>query len=138
MDENLKQRLLSSKENADREIAKINAAGEVTEETVYRYLRPYILYKFLLDGEERLPEDFTGLVKLSIARTAKIDPALLKDLQRAQKCTSASSVAIKKGLLFLDIQRQLGITFDPEKTTDIGSLRDLARLVFDKLQEQKP
>lgn len=132
MNEDMKMRLLASKENAEREIRKVDQEETLTIDTVYTHLKPYIMYKFLLMEEDMTTEDFTELVKISIAKTSKLDPALLKEIQRAQKCSSASSVAIKKVLLYMDIQRQLDIRFDPEKTGDIETIRDIAALIMDK------
>lgn len=134
MDTELKRKLLSSKENADRAISGILGENELSQDTVLKHLRPYIMYKFLLSESEMKTEDFTELVKTSIVKASKIDPELLKEIRGAQKCTSASSVAIKKVLVYMDLQRQLGIKFDPEKTGDIETLGDIAALLVEKIK----
>lgn len=132
----MKKRLLSSKENADRAIAGILEEKEISPLTIYRHLKSYVMYKFFFTEDEMTTDDFTELTEQSIAKASKMDPAMLKELIRAQKCTSASSVAIKKVLFYMDIQKQLGIRFDPEKTGAVETLGDIADLIYEKIKVQ--
>ena len=98
-------------------------------------LRQFILAKFLLD-EEEIPENagFDDLVEKSLSHSMKIDPSLVAEFDTAKSCDGATSAMAKKVLLFMTIERELGLQLPALETARVKTLEDIAQLVYRTMQ----
>ncbi len=133
--EQIKQLILSSKRLAAADMAEIKAALPLTREHFAEKLRAYVLHKYMLDPAAALPEDFSALTDLSLARSMRISPELVREFDLAKSCDGASSAMAKKVLLFMAIQRELGIELPAMESARVTSLAALADLAWGELEK---
>ena len=131
--EQIRELILSSKRLAAGDMAEIKAAAPLTKELFTEKLRDYVLHKYMLDPAAALPEDFSALTDLSLARSMKISPELVREFDLARSCDGASSAMAKKVLLFMAIQRELGIELPAMASARITNLAALAELAWNEL-----
>ena len=133
--EQIKELILSSKRLAAADMAEIKAAVPLMREHFAEKLREYVLHKYMLSPEMELPEDFSALTDLSLARSMRISPELVREFDLAKSCDGASSAMAKKVLLFMAIQRELGIELPAMESARITSIAALADLAWGELQK---
>lgn len=129
----VKALLASYRARAAAHLEAIKTCSDLTQAFVQEHITAYVLSKFLLDtgsGED----DFDLLVRTSIARSAKLAPELIKELEETRDCTGSTSTMAKKVLLFLSIQRNLDILLPAEASANIATLNDLGTLVWKELE----
>ena len=131
--EQIKQLIVSSKRLAAADMAEIKAALPLTKAFFADKLRCYVLHKYMLDPDMELPENFSELTDLSLSRSMRISPELVKEFDLAKSCDGASSAMAKKVLLFMAIQRELGIELPAIESARITSLADLAELAWNEM-----
>ena len=130
-------RLLSrAHSQAAKEAEIIKGASDPSLEFVYEHLRKHILAKFLL-SDDCTEDGLRELVKLSLARTMKLDKSLLKELDKAAPCDNVSSASAKKILLLYAIQKDLAIQPDAAVLTTRATVMELAKLVYFQLSQDK-
>lgn len=124
----------ASRKAAALQISQLKAEKALNYTMVDRYLRAYILSKYLL-SEQELPEGevFSDIVRASLAKSMKISGKLVEQFDRAQSCDGTTSAMAKKILLILAIQRELEILLDETACAKIATLSDFTRLVFDTM-----
>ena len=120
---------------ADRMKEAANAADAVIEEyyknpsdnaeDLARMILRYITVRLQLPPEE-VSENITVMVRSSISRATGISIEELKKMDRPGACGSAPAVLAKKILLFLDIQKKLGVQMPPADAGKIRTVQDLA------------
>ncbi len=108
-DERIKELILTSKKVAAADMAEIKSAIPLKKEFFARKLRDFVLHRYMLSPEDELPEDFGELTELSLAQSMRISPELVREFDLAKSCDGATSAMAKKVLLFMTIQRELGI-----------------------------
>lgn len=132
--EEVKALILSSKKVSAADMAEIKSAAPLTREHFARKLRDFVLHRYLLSPEdETLPEDFNTLTELSLSQSMKISPELVKEFDLAKSCDGATSAMAKKVLLFMTIQRELGIELPAAETARLKSLPQLADLAWNEM-----
>ena len=130
----IKELILGSKKKASADMADIRAQDPLTFSFFSGKLRDFVLHKYLLSPDDpSLPEDFSALTDLSLASSMKISPELVKEFDLAKSCDGASSAMAKKVLLFMAVQRELGIELPAMETARISTLSDLSKLTWDTL-----
>lgn len=129
----IKELILSSKRVAAADMAEIKSRAPLSKDLFTRKLRDFVLHKYMLSPEAELPEDFSALTELSLAQSMKISPELVKEFDLAKSCDGASSAMAKKVLLFMAIQRELGIELPAMETARIKTLRELAELAWTEM-----
>lgn len=117
---------------AEKEAEIIRNELEPSLEFVYEHLRKYILAKFLL-SEENEEDQLQELVELSLARSMKLDPKIIKKFDKAVPCDNVSSASAKKVMLLYAVQKDLNIHPDAELLTSKKGVRELAALVHSLL-----
>ena len=138
MDEQERARalILESRRAAAGHIAAIKAAPAPTRELVRREVRGYIMAKFHLTEDDCATESFRDLAGLSLSKSMRLSPELVKEYDLARSCDGTSSRTAKMVLLFLALQRDLGIRFDPMSTAEAETLTDVGDLVWEQLKKQ--
>ena len=131
----IKERVLSTSAAADREMAAVRAASNLEEAQLREYLRRFILQKFLLDLNCK-EENLTRLSEMSIEKSLAISHRELTTSDLSLGCSAASSVMSKKLLLFMALQRELSIHFDPLRTPTIETIPLLSSEVFQLLKSR--
>ncbi len=117
-------------------LEEFRALPEADQSDLVSALNRYIPGKLQLQGEE-VSDNITIMVRMSISKATGISLEKLKEMDRPGACGSAPAVLAKRVLLFLDIQKQLGITLPPEKLYDVQTIGDLANLVFPLMKERE-
>ena len=105
----IKKLILSSKKAAAEDMAAICSQSLLTKSFFSEKLRGFVLHKFMLKEEELTSDDFNAITELSLSKSMKISPELVKEFDLAKSCDGVSSAMAKKVLLFMAIQRELGI-----------------------------
>ena len=129
----IKEVILGSRRFAEEDMAVVKAQVPLTKEFFSRKLRDFVLHKYLLSPEMELPEDFNALTELSLSRSMKISPELVKQFDLAASCDGATSAMAKKVLLFMAIQRELDIQLPAMASAKITTLQSLADLAWNEM-----
>ena len=91
------------------------------ERLVSENLKSFVLHRFFLVDERPSTEEIAELSRLSIEKLLEVNKqGMLQDL--SNNCAGVSSETMKKALLILTLQKQLGVTFDPLKNDTISQL----------------
>jgi hypothetical protein len=131
----IKEMLLRSKAAAQKEMDLILAAEPLNWSFFHDRLYGFILEKYMLRPEDDTVSSFHELTELSLSRSMKISRELVRDFDLAKGCHGASSTAAKKVLLFMAMQKALGIEFDAKKTAELVTTEQLIRLVWDTMNQ---
>lgn len=100
-----------------------------TRNDLEEMLKQYIGCKLQLEKEE-ISENITIMVRTSVSKATGIPAEKLKELDRPGRCGSAPTVLAKRVLLFVDIQKKLGVVIPPEQAPDIQTVEDLSGILF--------
>ena len=131
--DSIKELILNSRRIAAEDMAEIKAQQPLTYEFFSRKLRDFVLHKYMLSPEMELPENFSALTEFSLSRSMKISPELVKEFDLARSCDGASSAMAKKVLLFMAIQRELGILLPARASAQITTIQALADLTWNEM-----
>lgn len=131
----IRELLLRSRTESKRHIEAIRKASPLTYECLQEELFQYVMKKFLLSGQCSPETEFDTLTEQSLARSMKISPELVAQFDRAKSCDGATSAMAKKVLLFLSIQRELGLELPAEESARIRTMEDFAWMVWHTLAE---
>ena len=131
--DSIKELILTSKRVAAEDMAAIRSQQVLKKAFFSRKLRDFVLHKYMLSPEMELPENFSALTELSLSRSMKISPELVKEFDLAKSCDGASSAMAKKVLLFLAIQRELGILLPAMASARITTIQGLADLAWEEM-----
>lgn len=119
---------------ADTVLVDFLAADGADEERLADSLKEYAGIKLQLKPEE-IGDNITIMVRISISNATGIPLEKLKEMDKAGACGSAPAVLSKRVLLFLDVQKKLGITLPPDKLYGVQTVQDLAELAFPLISE---
>ena len=134
--EKARQLILASRTAAAGHIKTIQSAPELTRELVRREVRGYILAKFHLTEADCTTDCFRELATISLSKSMRLSPELVKEFDLARSCDGVTSQTAKMVLLFMALQRDLGIQFEPMSTARAETLSDVGDLVWEQLQNQ--
>ena len=133
--EAVKQLLLRSKAEAQKQIDRIYDCCPLSFETLEVCLTDYILEKFMLSREEAEDVDFQKLSELSLAKSMKISRELVREFDTARSCAGATSAIAKKTLLYMSIQKALKIELAAEKTPKVHTFGEFTSLVWEAMAQ---
>ena len=131
--EHIREMILDAKRLAAADMAEIRARDALSFDFFAEKLRDFVLHKYHLPTDAPLPENFSALTELSLSNSMKISPELVKEFDLAKSCDGASSAMAKKVLLFMAIQRELGIELPAMATARITTIRELALLAWNEM-----
>ena len=100
--------------------------------SIYRY----VLYKFLLDDEEDLPEthELNALAARSVEKAGRLNPNEAVLLDVSKHCGATSSFMTKKVLLFMSLSKYFDFAYPPYNTADIETTDELAEIILKKTE----
>lgn len=124
--------IAESAKAADAVLADFLSQPEQGEEALAAAIKKYIAVKQQLSGDE-VSDNITIMVRISISKATGIPVEKLKEMDKAGACGSAPAVLAKRVLLFIDIQKKLGITFPADKMYGVQTVQDLAKLAFPRI-----
>ena len=127
--------ILASKKAAAEHIANIKNAPELTQDLVRQEVRAYIMAKFHLTDKDCETDNFSQLAQISLSKSMKISRELVKMYDLARSCDGVSSHSAKMVLLFMALQKDLNIKFQPMETAEAETLNDIADLVWKELKK---
>ncbi|MBR3397395.1 MAG: hypothetical protein IKG70_06080 [Lachnospiraceae bacterium] len=132
----VKEMILASKRAAALHIANIKNAAAIRYDLVRQEVREYIKARFHLTEEDCVTDNFSQLAQISLAKSMKISRELVEEFDLARSCDGVSSHTAKMVLLFMALQKDLGIQFRPLETAEAETLDDIALLVWRELKAQ--
>lgn len=136
--ENIRALLLASKKAAARQMELIREKKPLTYAYFHDCLRRYVLEKYMLtDADCPADEDFNEIVETSLSKSMKVSKSLVEEFDTARSCDGATSAMAKKVLLFMAIQRDLGIELPATESARIKTMSDLTRLAFDEMRQSE-
>lgn len=94
-------------------------------------VRRFTLAKFFLDEGECASDNIFELAEASIEKLLALNDKSIKLAQGSNTCTNQSSTDIKKVLLSLTLQRELGVKFTPQQSAELETVAQLADALFD-------
>ena len=130
VDAKVKEILLASRKAAEAHIARIRTAPELTYELLDRELVEYIKSKFHLTDSDCTTDHFETLSEISLSKSMAISRELVAEFDLARSCDGVSSVRAKMVLLYMAIQKELGVTLPPEETAYVDSVHDISKMVW--------
>lgn len=133
--EKIRQILMQSRIRSREQIDSLYAKEAISFEELNERITDFVLAKFMLDRDECIGVDFQMLSELSLSKTMNISPELVKEFDTARSCAGATSVIAKKTLLYLAIQKALGIELAAEKTPKVHTFEEFTELVWDGMKE---
>ena len=131
----IKQVLLRSKQLSKEQIDRLYSADSITFTFLNECITAYIQAKFMLEPADCEGVDFQKLSELSLSKSMKISPELVKEFDTARSCAGATSAIAKKTLLYLSIQKTLKIELAAEKTPKVHTFEEFSALVWDGMKE---
>jgi len=129
--------ILQSKSQAAAHMNSIKSAQPLTYDLLNRELRGYIKAKFHLTDEDCTTDIFSELAGISLSKSMKLSPELVKEFDMARSCDGVTSQTAKMLLLFMAIQRDLSIKLPPMETAYAETLEDICIMVW-KAMGNKP
>lgn len=128
--------LLRSRKESQQHMDAICQAQPLTYALLNRELRQYILVKFLLT-ESDVPADdsFDAVVEKSLANSMHIHPALVEEFDTAKSCDGATSAMAKKVLLYMSMEKALGIRLPALESARVKTMADISQMVYRTLAE---
>ena len=105
--EQIRAALKQQKDRSKAQIDSLYANRAITFPELNERITEYILAKFMLKRQECEGIDFQKLSELSLSKTMKISPELVKEFDTARNCAGATSAIAKKTLLYLSLQKAL-------------------------------
>lgn len=121
--------IAESAKAADAVLADFLSQPEQSEEALAAAIKKYIAVKQQLSGDE-VSDNITIMVRISISKATGIPVEKLKEMDKAGACGSAPAVLAKRVLLFIDIQKKLGVAMAPEKAGGIQTVQDLSGILY--------
>ena len=135
--EQIKQMLAESGKRAQEQIDRLKESGAISFGELNSCITAYIQAKFMLKPEECEGVDFQELSELSLAKSMKLSPDLVKEFDTARSCAGATSAIVKKTLLYMSIEKSLGIELAAEKTPKVHTFEDVSMLVWDGMKNNE-
>lgn len=130
----IKERLLREEAMASREAEKIRDGVWNSEGELRALVRAYILFKLSLYDPPSERERINELVRDSLIKTLRAEGKGLEKLDVTARCDGSNAVRSKRILLFMAVQRSMGIKLPPDKTAGIDTVGDLTALVLAELR----
>ncbi len=123
--------LLASKQAAGMDVDRGLSCDRLTERFLYECLRRYILKKFLLTEREAGSDDLDELSAISLQKQA--DLPLESVEEEARDCTGATTVMVKKALLYMAVQKDFEVALDAAMLAKAKTIQELAGAVYEQL-----
>ena len=128
-------RLKQKQETAEALLEEVRSAPERSAEEIAGKLRQYIAAKLLL-SETEISDNIIEMVRINVAKASHMTVEQLKEMDRPGRCGSAPAVLSKRVLLYIDIQKQLGITLPAMELPEIRTVQELTAMILPLIGKQ--
>ncbi len=128
-------RLKQKKETAESLLEEIRSALEKSPEEIAGKLKQYIAAKLLL-SEAEVSDNIIEMVRINVAKASHMTVEQLKEMDRPGRCGSAPAVLSKRVLLYIDIQKQLGITLPAMEMPEVRTVQELTDMILPLIRKQ--
>lgn len=128
-------RLKQKKETAESLLEEIRSELEKSQEEIAGKLKQYIAAKLLL-SEAEVSDNIIEMVRINVAKASHMTVEQLKEMDRPGRCGSAPAVLSKRVLLYIDIQKQLGITLPAMELPEIRTVQELTAIILRLIRKQ--
>lgn len=128
-------RLKQKKETAESLLEEIRSALEKSLEEIAGKLKQYIAAKLLL-SEAEVSDNIIEMVRINVAKASHMTVEQLKEMDRPGRCGSAPAVLSKRVLLYIDIQKQLGITLPAMEMPEVRTVQELTDMILPLIRKQ--
>lgn len=117
-------RLTKANEQAELILQDIRNHPDSDRVYIEENLTKYIARKLLL-AEDEISDNIIEMVRINVSKASNLTIEELKEMDRPGVCGSAPAVLSKRVLLYLAIQKGLGITLPPKAVPEIRTVQDL-------------
>lgn len=128
-------RLKQGQKTAEALLEELRLAQEQSPEEIADKLKQYIAIKLLL-SEAEISDNIIEMVRINVAKASHLSVEQLKEMDRPGRCGSAPAVLSKRVLLYLDIQKKLGITLPAQKLPEVRTVLELTDIILPLLRKQ--
>ena len=128
-------RLKQKQEAAESLLEEVRSAPERSAEEIAGKLRQNIAAKLLL-SETEISDNIIEMVRINVAKASHMTVEQLKEMDRPGRCGSAPAVLSKRVLLYIDIQKQLGITLPAMELPEIRTVQELTVMILPLIGKQ--
>ena len=128
-------RLKQKQETAESLLEEVRSAPERSAEEIAGKLRQYIAAKLLL-SETEISDNIIEMVRINVAKASHMTVEQLKEMDRPGRCGSAPAVLSKRVLLYIDIQKQLGVTLPAMELPEIRTVQELTAMILPLIGKQ--
>ena len=132
----VKNQLQKQSAAADEELSAVRSLPDLTEPELREHLRKFILTKYLLDLDCK-EESIQRLSEMSIEKVLEMNQRELNTSDLGLGCGGTSSVYNKIILLFMAIQRDIGVTMDPTLTPEMKTVTILSETIYKLLKGEE-
>lgn len=122
---------------AARHAANVRDDPAPSREFTVREVAAYVRAKFHLDESDCEGRTFDEIVSLSLSKSMKVSPELVKKFDLARSCDGVSSERAKKSLLFVALQKDFDIKLDPLEAVYAETLDEVGMLVWKALEAKR-
>ena len=127
------QQILTAKKRSGSCIERIKNSPVLTRENVVKEISEFVLIRYFLDDEDVSGLSFDEIAERSVAKSANVAKELVKELDTSVDCMGASSMTVKKAMLFRQIEIALDIQFPAMRTAWVEKLEEIGDLVYEEL-----
>lgn len=122
-------RMVKASQSGESYLLKIKKNPGAAKSDIESLLRSYIAAKLLLSGDE-ISDNIIEMVRLNVSKAANIPVEQLKEMDRPGICGSAPAVLAKRVLLYVDMQKVLGITLPAKEMPAVRTIQSLTDMVL--------
>ena len=126
--------LKQKNEKAEALLEELRLDPKEPPEVIADRLKNYIAAKLLL-SEKEMTDNIIEMVRINVAKASNMTVEQLKEMDRPGRCGSAPAVLSKRVLLYLDIQKKLGITLPTRELPEVKMVRELTEMIVPLLQK---
>ena len=122
-------RLKHNNEMAESHLDEIRSFPELPAAVVAEKLKQYIAAKLLLE-EDEVSDNIIEMVRSNVAKASHMTIEQLKEMDRPGRCGSAPAVLSKRVMVYLDIQKNLGITLPAKDLPEVRTVQELTDMIL--------
>ena len=122
-------RLKHNNEMAESHLDEIRSFPELPAAVVAEKLKQYIAAKLLLE-EEEVSDNIIEMVRSNVAKASHMTIEQLKEMDCPGRCGSAPAVLSKRVMVYLDIQKNLGITLPAKDLPEVRTVQELTDMIL--------
>lgn len=130
----ISDRLTRANEKAEEALKEIINCPNIDRRTLEDCLKRYIASKLLL-SENEISDNIIQMVRINVAKASNMTIEQLKEMDRPGNCGSAPAVLSKRVLVYLALQKSLGITLPTKDMPKIQTIQELTDMIFTLIQK---